>query len=32
VNDEDIRFLNKEATALKDGDAISIVPAIAGGR
>ncbi len=32
VNDEDIRFLNKEATALKDGDAISIVPAIAGGK
>jgi molybdopterin synthase sulfur carrier subunit len=31
VNDEDIRFLNKEATTLKDGDAISIVPAIAGG-
>ncbi len=32
VNEEDIRFLNKEGTALKDGDAISIVPAIAGGR
>ena len=32
VNDEDIRFVNKEATALKDGDSISIVPAIAGGR
>ncbi len=32
VNDEDIRFLNKEETALKDGDTISIVPAIAGGR
>ncbi len=31
VNDEDIRFLNTEETALKDGDAISIVPAIAGG-
>ena len=31
VNDEDIRFVNKEATALKDGDSISIVPAIAGG-
>ncbi len=31
VNDEDIRFLNKEETSLKDGDAISIVPAIAGG-
>ena len=32
VNDEDIRFLNKEETALKEGDSISIVPAIAGGR
>lgn len=32
VNDEDIRFLNKEETALKDGDTVSIVPAIAGGR
>jgi molybdopterin synthase sulfur carrier subunit len=31
VNDEDIRFVNKEATVLKDGDNISIVPAIAGG-
>lgn len=31
VNDEDIRFLNKEETALKNGDTISIVPAIAGG-
>jgi molybdopterin synthase sulfur carrier subunit len=31
VNDEDIRFLSKESTALKDGDSISIVPAIAGG-
>jgi len=32
VNEEDIRFMEKEATALKDGDTISIVPAIAGGR
>lgn len=31
VNDEDIRFLNKEETALRDGDTVSIVPAIAGG-
>jgi molybdopterin synthase sulfur carrier subunit len=31
VNEEDIRFLNKEETTLKDGDTISIVPAIAGG-
>lgn len=32
VNDEDIRFLQGDATALKDGDQVSIVPAIAGGR
>ncbi len=32
LNDEDIRFLQGEGTALKDGDEISIVPAIAGGR
>jgi len=31
VNDEDIRFLDNEKTVLKDGDTISIVPAIAGG-
>ena len=31
VNDEDIRYLQKEATALNDGDNISIVPSIAGG-
>ncbi|MFQ5344845.1 MAG: ubiquitin-like small modifier protein 1 [Mariprofundus sp.] len=31
VNDEDVRFLEGRATALKDGDEISIVPAIAGG-
>jgi len=31
VNDEDIRYLQKEATALSDGDNISIVPSIAGG-
>jgi molybdopterin/thiamine biosynthesis adenylyltransferase/rhodanese-related sulfurtransferase/molybdopterin converting factor small subunit len=31
VNDDDIRYLNKEATALKDGDTVSIVPSIAGG-
>ncbi len=31
VNDEDIRFVNKEATVLKEGDQVSIVPAIAGG-
>lgn len=32
INEEDIRFLNKEETAFKDGDTITIVPAIAGGR
>ncbi|MFT5090394.1 MAG: molybdopterin synthase sulfur carrier subunit [Candidatus Latescibacterota bacterium] len=31
VNDEDIRFLDGKATPLKEGDNISIVPAIAGG-
>ena len=32
VNQEDIRFLQSKKTALKDGDEMSIVPAIAGGR
>ena len=31
VNDEDIRFLENLETAVKGGDEISIVPAIAGG-
>lgn len=31
VNDEDIRFLKGEQTLVKDGDELSIVPAIAGG-
>jgi molybdopterin converting factor small subunit len=31
VNDEDIRYLQKEATPVKEGDNISIVPSIAGG-
>ena len=31
VNEEDIRFLDRENTVLNDGDAVSIVPAIAGG-
>lgn len=31
VNEEDIRFLKQEATPLKDGDEVSIIPAIAGG-
>ena len=32
VNEEDIRFLEGKKTCLKDGDQVSIVPAIAGGR
>ncbi len=32
VNEEDIRFLKGKDTTLKDGDEVSIVPAIAGGR
>jgi sulfur-carrier protein len=32
VNGDDIRFLQNLETALKDGDNIAIVPAIAGGR
>lgn len=32
VNEEDVRFLQQEETPLKDGDEISIIPAIAGGR
>ena len=31
VNEEDIRFLQNQQTILKDGDEISIIPAIAGG-
>lgn len=31
VNEEDIRFLDGKDTELKDGDSVSIVPAIAGG-
>ena len=31
LNDEDVRYLRKEATAVKDSDTISIVPSIAGG-
>ena len=32
VNDEDIRFLEKDKTAVAAGDTISIVPSIAGGK
>ena len=31
VNDDDIRYLQKDATSLKSGDVISIVPSVAGG-
>ena len=31
VNEEDIRFLQQQETRLKDGDDVSIIPAIAGG-
>jgi molybdopterin/thiamine biosynthesis adenylyltransferase/rhodanese-related sulfurtransferase/molybdopterin converting factor small subunit len=31
VNDDDIRYLEKDATPLKNGDVVSIVPSIAGG-
>lgn len=31
VNDQDIRFLQGDKTPLKDGDEVSIIPAIAGG-
>ncbi len=32
VNDEDIRYLQKEQTALGETDTISIIPSVAGGR
>ena len=32
ANDEDIRFQDKLDTTVNDGDQVSIVPAIAGGR
>src|SRR5271154_2256368 len=31
LNDEDIRYLQKDKTQVNDGDTISIVPSIAGG-
>ncbi|HLV01111.1 MAG TPA: molybdopterin-synthase adenylyltransferase MoeB [Acidobacteriota bacterium] len=31
INDEDIRYLQREKTPVQDGDTISIVPSIAGG-
>lgn len=32
VGDEDIRYLQGAATPLKDGEIVSIIPAIAGGK
>ena len=32
VNDEDVRFTGSLDTVLKDGDAVTILPAVAGGR
>ncbi|MEW1635793.1 MoaD/ThiS family protein [Streptomyces sp. NPDC093801] len=31
LNDEDVRFIDGIATALKDGDSVTILPAVAGG-
>ena len=31
LNDEDIRYLNQLETPVKDGDSVSILPALAGG-
>jgi molybdopterin synthase sulfur carrier subunit len=31
LNDEDVRYLGKLDTAVKEGDTVSIVPAVAGG-
>jgi len=31
VNDEDVRYLDKMATVVSDGDELSILPAVAGG-
>ena len=31
VNDEDIRYLNKEGTSVQNRDLVSIIPSIAGG-
>jgi sulfur-carrier protein len=32
VNDEDVRYLGALETDVKDGDVVSILPAVAGGR
>jgi len=31
VNDEDVRYLGSLETAVKEGDTVSILPAVAGG-
>ena len=31
VNDEDVRFMGGLETALKDGDTVTVLPAVAGG-
>lgn len=31
VNDEDVRFMDGAATSLRDGDVVSLIPAVAGG-
>jgi sulfur-carrier protein len=32
LNDEDVRFLGALETAVKDGDTVTVLPAVAGGR
>jgi sulfur-carrier protein len=32
LNDEDIRYLQKEQTPVSPGDTVSIIPSVAGGR
>jgi sulfur-carrier protein len=32
LNDEDVRFLDGLGTSVKDGDTITVLPAVAGGR